>query len=351
MNSRNLPNSKKPTPVDSIDQYQRSAVRTSDYKKLMPPTDMIVSLFGIGSELGSLHDIAKKQFRNNMKGLKDREDDLVEELGDLLWYVAALAKSLGVNMSTVAARNLEKTADLHDVSSPTLGIRGAKCERFPKFMIFEFTESKAEKIPVAHIAIVAAAPNDFPQGPIPGYLGGKKNQGFAIGQKIGDPLDDNSRRSDGYRFHDALHLGFATNLGWSPSVRSLLAVKRKSDRLADKNEDGARAIFKDEAIATVVAELAKHREQFATPMHVDSDMLTVIRDVTLGHEVQELPRRAWKNAVVDGVRTMNSLLEHNGGFVGCNLTTQVMMFWPHGHPSSLDEKISELKLKKREKGV
>jgi hypothetical protein len=41
-------------------------------------------------------------------------------------------------------------------------------------------------------------------------------------------LNRNSRRIDAYRFHDAIHLGFMAVLGWSPTMRALLRLKRKS---------------------------------------------------------------------------------------------------------------------------
>lgn len=157
--------------IDSFDEYQKRASSTSQYKKQPNPNAMIVSLFGIGSEIGTLHDIAKKQFRNNMEGLSDRRDDIVEEIGDLLWYVAMLAKSFNVRLSDVARLNLEKTSDLHGRgASSTLGIRGAICERFPERMLFEFTERKVNRVPMAKMTLIAATPNDFPDGPISGYI-------------------------------------------------------------------------------------------------------------------------------------------------------------------------------------
>lgn len=140
-----------------------------------------------------------------------------------------------------------------------------------------------------------------------------------------------------------------THLGWSPTLRDLLRVKRKSEPTVDRNEDGARAIFKDEAIATVVAELSKNRDDFVTTMHVDSDVVTVIRDVATGHEVAELPRVAWKPAICDGIDKMRKLERNKGGVVGCDLKKQNMMYWPPGDPSSIDEKLKQLRSAKKAK--
>jgi len=58
----------------------------------------------------------------------------------------------------------------------------------------------------AVLRLVSAEPNAFPDGPV--TIGGKPH-GFQVGAELGDPLTDNSRRADAYRFHDAIHLGFS----------------------------------------------------------------------------------------------------------------------------------------------
>jgi NTP pyrophosphatase (non-canonical NTP hydrolase) len=37
--------------------------------------------------------------------------EIAKEVGDVLWYVAALARDLGVDMDTMAQMNLEKLRD------------------------------------------------------------------------------------------------------------------------------------------------------------------------------------------------------------------------------------------------
>ena len=72
------------------------------------------------------------------------------------------------------------------------------------------------------------------------------------GLPVGNPLTDNARSETGYRWHDTLHLAHAVCLGWSPVLRSLAGLKRRSDALADHVEDGGRAIVADESIAWAV---------------------------------------------------------------------------------------------------
>lgn len=71
------------------------------------------------------------------------------------------------------------------------------------------------------------------------------------GEALGSPLTDNSYEKDGYRFHDIFHLALAGMMGWSPVIRALLHVKRKSDAQLDEVEDGGRAIAIEEGIAAL----------------------------------------------------------------------------------------------------
>ena len=51
---------------------------------------------------------------------------------------------------------------------------------------------------------------------------------------VGDHLTDNIMKPDDYRFHDAFHYAYAAVLGWSPVIRALFRLKRKSERRAGR---------------------------------------------------------------------------------------------------------------------
>jgi len=72
------------------------------------------------------------------------------------------------------------------------------------------------------------------------------------GAPLGNLLGDNAYDDDGYRWHDAIHLGNLAVLGWSPVLRALLGRKRKDSPVIDDVEDGGRAIVIEEGIAAAV---------------------------------------------------------------------------------------------------
>ena len=82
------------------------------------------------------------------------------------------------------------------------------------------------------------------------------------GRLLGDQLTDNKGRPDDYRFHDVFHVAYAVHLGWSPVLRRLMQVKRKSDPQIDENQDGARAAIIEEGVATYIFGQALERHLF-----------------------------------------------------------------------------------------
>ena len=60
---------------------------------------------GIAGEAGEAADLIKKHWFHDHP--LDR-DKLVKELGDTLWYIAAIAAVIGVDMETIASVNIDK---------------------------------------------------------------------------------------------------------------------------------------------------------------------------------------------------------------------------------------------------
>ena len=100
-----------------FDSYQRQAVRTAIY----PSTAQVIyPAMGLANEAGEVLGKVKKIIRD---GTFNR-DDIADELGDVLWYAAALARDLNTDLSTIARRNLAKLAGRKERG--TLGGSGDK---------------------------------------------------------------------------------------------------------------------------------------------------------------------------------------------------------------------------------
>lgn len=85
-----------------LNKYQRLAMRT--YK---PDHGLTMPALGLCGEAGEYADEIKKIVHHDKPISVER---LVNELGDVLWYVAAAAESIGVTLDEVAQRNVEKLA-------------------------------------------------------------------------------------------------------------------------------------------------------------------------------------------------------------------------------------------------
>jgi NTP pyrophosphatase (non-canonical NTP hydrolase) len=88
----------------NINEYQQQASKTAIYQnKLIYPT------LGLAGEAGEIANKVKKILRDNSGNLQESvREDLICELGDVLWYIAALATDLNVELSEVANKNIEK---------------------------------------------------------------------------------------------------------------------------------------------------------------------------------------------------------------------------------------------------
>lgn len=151
------------------------------------------------------------------------------------------------------------------------------------------------------------------------------------GVNIGDPLTDNRADSDGYRYHDVFHLAYIAHLGWSPVVRGLLKLKRKSDPDVDENQDGARAMIIEEGIATWIFNYARDRHYFAKvePGKLDYALLKQVKMMVSGYEVDACPLWQWEKAILDGFAIFRALVEAKEGIVKVNMKEHSIQFFPH----------------------
>ena len=87
-----------------FDTYQVEVRRTAGRWESFSEQLAVLGL-GIAGEAGEVADIIKKVVGH--RHILDR-DTLAGELGDVLWYVAAMCDHLGVSIESVAAANIEK---------------------------------------------------------------------------------------------------------------------------------------------------------------------------------------------------------------------------------------------------
>ena len=139
------------------------------------------------------------------------------------------------------------------------------------------------------------------------------------GINIGDPVTDNADKEDSYRFHDAFHLSHAAILGWSPVLRALLKLKRKSDPKKDEVDDGARATVIEEAISNWIFNHSKDMNSFEGSTSVEYRILKAIADLVRGQEVDVCPFWQWETAILEGFKVFRFLREHRGGRVVADL--------------------------------
>lgn len=144
------------------------------------------------------------------------------------------------------------------------------------------------------------------------------------GIKIGDRLTDNKVEKDDYRFHDVFHIAYAVFLGWSPVLRALYKVKRKSRPSLDENQDGARAILIEEGVATFVFGRGLERQLFEGIDKVDFDTLKAIAEFVRGYEVERCALWQWEKAILEGFRVFRALKSARSGVVVADLEAHTL---------------------------
>jgi NTP pyrophosphatase (non-canonical NTP hydrolase) len=92
--------------VESLHNYQLFVRSTKVYAE---EHHLIYPVLGLVNEAGEVAGKVKKLMRDDDGQLtQERFDDIVSELGDVLWYVTAVADDLGVSISDVFYENFVK---------------------------------------------------------------------------------------------------------------------------------------------------------------------------------------------------------------------------------------------------
>lgn len=94
----------------NFDTYQEKALKTALYPD--QGHNIAYPALGLTGEAGEVAERVKKVFRDFKGEVTDEQRvEIATELGDVLWYVAALSKELGIKMSRIAEYNISKLKD------------------------------------------------------------------------------------------------------------------------------------------------------------------------------------------------------------------------------------------------
>ncbi len=92
----------------NFDEYQQRAKGFAMYPEEI---ELAYLTLGLSGEAGEIANKVKKVYRDGRK--IDRED-MKSELGDVMWYVACLAKAYDLPLSEVAQSNIDKLQSRSD---------------------------------------------------------------------------------------------------------------------------------------------------------------------------------------------------------------------------------------------
>lgn len=373
---------KKPPPTILLDDYVQQIEPTDKM-----PAELEPVLFGLFGEVGSVMAASKKHHREKevYTGFKDA---VIEEFGDALWYIVAIARRLQIPVDAVFAdAATEHTYDtaiavndlagwplavakrsipspqldpalllLGEASSALLAL--AKDRQNARTLLTAFVGRYLQALQASGMSFAEIAhtnaiktrgrflePNlaELPtfdgkfdaEERIPGNFVirvSQRKSGKSYlqwnGVFLGDPLTDNIADQDGYRFHDVFHLAHAAILHWSPVFRALIKQKRKSDPKYDETEDGGRAIVVEEGLTAWIFSQAKQVGFFAGTNSVSFDLLKAIQKFVAGYEVEKCPLKLWEHAILQGYRAFLLLREHNGGILIGDRASRTLTYKP-----------------------
>lgn len=284
-----------------LSEFQRKAKETDQFsgedEKILHP------LLNLTESVGVLNRFIEQSHRDKSLPEEYARNRLTRKIGDVLWYIANIASRKGIDLAEAAEQNLKRNNERWDKASNHRGKqfddKFPVYERLPRHFKVAFFEPEPKQKPRQ---IMIALPSDGDE-----WI------------QVGNRIDDNAEKDDGYRFHDVLHLSNAAHLGWSPVFRALLRRKRKSDPDTDRVEDGARAVNIEEALTAFIFAQAAQLNFFDNAKSVDFSLLKTIERLTLGLEVRHRSYDEWQFAILDGYRLFRELRTKQEGLVVVNL--------------------------------
>ena len=285
--------------------YQTEAKKTiQDYIK-GKESNKIVPFLGLIGEAGSVISELKKNLRDG-SSYTNYKNKLKEELGDVLWYISTIATENNLDLEIIAADNLRKIKDRFDL------------EHSDKFIIYDADYPVEEQFP-REFEVQFAVINDDNKEKV-------RIINNLTGKQLGNDITDNSHQEDGYRFHDIFHFGYVAYLGWSPVVRKLMGIKRRSDNTVDEVEDGARAAITEELVSLFVYSYGADHQLFKYSSNVDTEVLKTVQKLVSGIEVKNCTQKQWETAIINSYKVYDELRVNNGGRVLVSIKNRKLIY-------------------------
>jgi NTP pyrophosphatase (non-canonical NTP hydrolase) len=368
-----------------LDGYQRAAVQT-DQNQQRGMDGLAFPLLGLFGEVGTLLSALKKKQRDK-DSYVGYSEAVVEEFGDVLWYLSNVAGRASLTFSDLADtvlfdwRNQFATEEgrgsldspefeaaiiavggkvgvlLNDFSAGKVAINRDLLARH----LAEIFSALSQAATIADVDLQEAARNNIrkigsrwpkireytplfdenfdEREQLPRKIEmhivetkiGEKTCVIQLcnGVEVGSRLTDNKIVEDDYRFHDVFHLAYAAILGWSPCLRALLGVKRKSKPEVDEAEDGARAALIEEGVSTFVFQHALRLNYFDSLMSLDYPLLKAVQGFVSGYEVAQRPLWQWEKAILDGFEVFRKVRNRRRGIVIADLLERSITFKAH----------------------
>ena len=89
----------------TINEYQTAALRTAQTDKLTASELLLNAALGLCGESGEVADLVKK---HRFQGHDLDFEHIAKELGDISWYLAVGAYSIGYDLETILQMNVDK---------------------------------------------------------------------------------------------------------------------------------------------------------------------------------------------------------------------------------------------------
>jgi NTP pyrophosphatase (non-canonical NTP hydrolase) len=370
----------------TVSDFEAHVVATNQ----LDSKDRATFLLGLVGEIGSLVSALKKK-RRDADAFFGYHEAVVEELGDVLWYMSAVAQGGGTSLvetirSAMGGMPDPKALNFYDFTRALgsvdpqafelsllrlAGEAGDLAKRFAdgayhdnvdalRGDLVKLARPLARAALAVHVTLDEAAIENVDKTedrwPTERKYPAPLDEGLHIDEQLprqmrvliyervvngtefvfqktgsallGDRLTDNHLPPDDYRFHDVFHLAHSTILCWSPTTRALLKIKRKSQKAFDENEDGARANLIEEGLTTWIFEIAKRHCFFANTTKLGFDLLKSVKQFVRGYEAERLPMWLWESAILQGYTVFRALQNARCGAVVADMNQRKIWLEP-----------------------